>query len=198
LLRGERHEVARDGFARRRENSRPVPLDGADERAHQAVVPATMAADARGSGDALGLPGAVVVNLHLGAGLVGEEGGARPVDADGAAFDVRRPLHREADRETALEAHEHDLMIDDVVVRPVHATTVWAGLERSHHTLGVRSSVTAATAKLAGFSLRRSRYTRGAKYGHASAIGQPSVHRPGISGPTASRVKCVSEPDDES
>src|SRR6267378_377910 len=135
LLRGERHEVARDGFARRREDSRPVPLDGADERAHQAVVPATMAADATGSGDALGLPGAVVVNLHLGASLVGEEGGARPVDADGAAFDVRRPLHREADRETALEAHEHDLMIDDVVVRPVHATTVWPGLERSHHTL---------------------------------------------------------------
>src|SRR2546430_17034718 len=104
--------MACDGFARGREYARPVPLDGADERAHQPVVPATVAADARGSGDALRLPGAVVVDLHLGASLVGEERGACPVDPDGAAFKVRRALHREAHGSTALEGHEHALMID--------------------------------------------------------------------------------------
>src|SRR5438093_2367834 len=102
--------MARDRLACRRQHGAAIPAYRADERAHQPVVSPAMTTDPAGPRDALGRVRAVIVDLQLSAALVRQPRPTRPVDADGAPFDVRRPLHRQAHRDASDDTHENELM----------------------------------------------------------------------------------------
>src|SRR2546428_6124993 len=132
-FRRESQQVTLERLAGRRADSVAIAAHRGDERVHEPFVPASVATDPPRDMRHLARPGAVIVKLDLAATFVREQRAARPVDADRSPFDVRGSLHREAHGQPAAEPHQDDLMVDDVIVAAIHATSVGSGLERAHY-----------------------------------------------------------------
>src|SRR5919201_6448826 len=101
---------------------------GADKGVHDAFVSTPMPAFGANPQD-LAVAREVIVDLQLAASLVPQKRGAPAVDAEGSTLDVRGALHRQRGGESAGKAHEHHLVVDNVVVGSVHTPAVRPGYQ---------------------------------------------------------------------